>query len=67
MVLEDAVFKYLKGDSSVFESDVLEKLGASGALRAYMHHGFWQCMDTLRDKLLLDGLVEKKKAPWIKW
>jgi glucose-1-phosphate cytidylyltransferase len=67
MVLEPEIFDFLKGDNTVFEKDVLEQLGRANKLDAYRHPGFWQSMDTLRDKKLLDGLVAKGEAPWIKW
>jgi glucose-1-phosphate cytidylyltransferase len=67
MVLEPEIFGYIKDDSTVFEKNVLEKLGREDGLGAYKHPGFWQSMDTLRDKNLLDGLIEKGEAPWIKW
>ena len=67
MVLEPAVFKYLHEDSDVFEIAVLEKLALEGELMSYMHNGFWQCMDSMREKSILDSLIEKGKAPWKTW
>lgn len=67
MVLEPGVFDYIKGDDTVFEKNVLEKLGSENKLAAYKHQGFWQSMDTLRDKNLLETLIEKGEAPWITW
>jgi glucose-1-phosphate cytidylyltransferase len=67
MVLAPEIFKYLKDDSTIFERQVLEKLGKEDELAAYKHNGFWQCMDTMRDKSYLDGLVEKGDAPWMVW
>lgn len=68
MVLQPDVFNYLNGDDAlVFEKEPLEKLAKDGKLNAYKHHGFWQCMDTMRDKVFLEGLWEKNKAPWKKW
>jgi len=67
MVLAPEIFKYLKDDSTIFERQVLEKLGKEDELAAYKHNGFWQCMDTMRDKSYLDGLVEKGEAPWMVW
>lgn len=67
MVLEPGVFDYLEGDHTVLEADVLEKLAEDGQLAAYKHERFWQCMDTLRDKRLLDALWEKDAAPWRVW
>jgi glucose-1-phosphate cytidylyltransferase len=67
MVLEPEIFKYLKDDNTIFERQVLEKLGKEDKLAACKHNGFWQCMDTMRDKSYLDGLVEKGEAPWMVW
>ena len=66
MVLEPKVFDYLKEDT-VFESDALEKLADEGQLMSYEHEGFWQCMDTLQEKLMLEQLIREGNAPWIKW
>jgi glucose-1-phosphate cytidylyltransferase len=67
LVLEPAVLDYLDGDLSSLESDALEKLAADRQLAAYRHDGFWQCMDTLRDKRLLESLWEGGRAPWKTW
>jgi glucose-1-phosphate cytidylyltransferase len=67
MVLEPGVFSYLKDDHSSLESDALEHLAADGQLMAYQHEGFWQCMDTLRDKRLLEHLWSSDEAPWKMW
>lgn len=67
MVLKPEVFNYIEGDSTIFERDPLETLAQQNQLVAYKHTGFWQCMDTLRDKQLLDSLLENKKAPWKVW
>ncbi len=67
MVLEPSVIDYINNDSVSFEKYPLEKLAEEGQLNAYMHHGFWQCMDTLRDKTYLDELIECGKAPWKVW
>lgn len=67
MVFESAVFKYLKDDRSILEKDGLEQLAADRQLSAYRHDKFWQCMDTLRDKRLLDRLWQEGKAPWKVW
>ena len=66
-VFEPQIFDYLSGDSSILEVDALEKIAAEGQLAAYRHEGFWQCMDTLRDKTNLEDLIKNGKAPWIKW
>lgn len=64
-VLEPKVFDYLKdGDLTVFEQSPLENLAKDGQLMSYRHDGFWQCMDTLRDKIYLNELWESGKAPW---
>lgn len=67
MVLEPEIFEYIDGDSSVFEKDVLEKLAAEGQLMGYRHDGFWQCMDTKREKDRLEELWSSGHAPWKKW
>lgn len=67
MVLEPEVIDYIEGDDTTFEREPLERLAAEGQLRAYKHDGFWQCMDTLRDKTLLDNLLEGNRAPWKIW
>ena len=60
-------FNYIKGDETVFEKDVLEKLAKQGQLYTYRHDGFWKCMDTQRDKMVLDEMWEKGEAPWKVW
>jgi len=67
MVFEPGVFKYLQDDRSVLEIDALERLAQDRQLAAYRHDRFWQCMDTLRDKRLLEGLWEQERAPWKVW
>jgi glucose-1-phosphate cytidylyltransferase len=67
MVLEPAVLDYLAGDETVFEREPLERLAADGQLMAYRHDGFWQPMDTLREKLLLEDLWRAGSAPWKVW
>jgi len=67
MVFEPTLFDYIAGDDSSLEADALEQLAAEGQLVAYRHEGFWQCMDTLRDKRLLDGLWHEGRAPWKVW
>ncbi|MDA1038789.1 MAG: glucose-1-phosphate cytidylyltransferase [Planctomycetota bacterium] len=64
MVCEPRVLDYLDGDESSLEHEVLERLAAEGELAAYRHAGFWQCMDTLRDKRLLERLWDDGDAPW---
>ena len=67
MVCEPQIFDFLEGDGSSLEADALVKLAAQGQLAAYRHHGFWQCMDSLRDRRLLDHLWESGNAPWKVW
>ena len=67
MVLEPQVFDYIEGDSTTFERKPLEKLSEEGQLIAYKYNGFWQCMDTMKDKMYLEELLEENKAPWKVW
>jgi glucose-1-phosphate cytidylyltransferase len=67
MVLEPSIFKYINGDETIFEKHVLEKVAHDGQLVGYRHHGFWQCMDTLRDKEKLETLWASGSAPWKTW
>jgi glucose-1-phosphate cytidylyltransferase len=66
-VLEPKVFDYVDGDDTQWEREPLERLAKDGQLMAYLHEGFWQCMDTLRDKRLLQGLWDGGNAPWKAW
>lgn len=66
-VLEPGVFDYIEGDQTQWEYEPLERLAADGQLMAYRHDSFWQCMDTLRDKRLLESLWENGNAPWKTW
>ena len=66
-VLKPEAIDFVEGDSTIWERDPLEQLANSGNLFAFQHDGFWQPMDTLRDKLVLDGLLEKNEAPWKMW
>ncbi len=66
-VFEPTIFGYLEGDNSSLEAHGLEKLAADKQLAAYRHEDFWQCMDTLRDKLLLESLWQSGQAPWKVW
>ena len=63
-VLEPAALDYIDSDSTVWEREPLERLAREGNLAAYRHRGFWQPMDTLRDKHLLEDLWERGEAPW---
>ena len=58
---------YIEGDSTVFEKAPLENLSKDGQLMAFKHDGFWQCMDTLRDKMYLERLLSNNEAPWVVW
>lgn len=64
-VCEPGIFDYLDGDHTVFERQPLETLAANGELMAFLHKGFWKCMDTLRDKLVLQEMWDSGRAPWI--
>jgi glucose-1-phosphate cytidylyltransferase len=66
-VLEPAVFDYVDGDATQWEKEPLERLAREGELMAYKHGGFWQCMDTLRDKRLLESLWASGEPPWKIW
>lgn len=67
MVLEPEVFDYIDGDDTVFEREPLERLAEEGQLMSYIHHGFWQCMDSMREKQDLEKLLAVGKAPWKRW
>ena len=67
MVLNPEVFDYIEGDATVFERDPLERLADEGNLMSYMHRGFWQCMDNVREKEMLEKLISSGRAPWMKW
>ncbi len=67
MVMEAAIFDYLKGDDCPLEAAPLQNLALAGQACAYQHHGFWQCMDNPKDKSLLSKLWLTKQAPWQIW
>ena len=67
MVLEPAIFDYIEGDSTNFEKGPLTRLADEGQLMSYIHEGFWQCMDNIREKNMLEKLLEENRAPWKKW
>ena len=67
MVCSNEVFDYLLDSNTVFEKEPLETIATNGKLSAYKHEGFWQCMDTLRDRDLLEKLILDGVAPWIVW
>ena len=66
-VLQPEVLDYIEGDKTQFEKEPLEKLARDGQLMAFQHESFWQCMDTLREKQILQRLWESDQAPWKVW
>lgn len=66
-VLEPGIFDYIAGDETQWEKEPLEELAKDGQLMAYLHEGFWQCMDTLREKQLLQSMWDGGDAPWKVW
>jgi glucose-1-phosphate cytidylyltransferase len=66
-ILEPAAMDGIAGDETVFEKEPLETLAQNGQLSAYCHDGFWQCMDTLRDRRQLEALWQAGNAPWKLW
>ena len=67
MVLKPEIFDYIKDDNTVFEQEPMEKLAEGKQLSCFKHHGFWQCMDTQRDKVMLEELWQSGNAPWKVW
>ncbi len=67
MILNPGIFNYLKDDSTVLEQEPMRKLAEEGQLMGYKHNGFWQCMDTQREKQKLEELLENNEAPWQRW
>lgn len=67
LVFEPKILDYLSGDESILELAVLERLSNENQLVAYQHHGFWQCMDTLRDKRQLETAWQSGSPPWKVW
>ena len=67
MALKPEIFDYLEGDETVFEREPLERVASEGNLMAYCHDGFWQCMDTMRDKKALEEMLNVGQAPWKVW
>lgn len=67
MVCEPQVVDMVKNEKTVLEKDILQKLAEMGQLNSYVHHGFWQCMDTIREKEKLEELDYGNKAPWKVW
>ncbi|MDO5701972.1 MAG: glucose-1-phosphate cytidylyltransferase, partial [Lachnospiraceae bacterium] len=58
---------YLEGDSTVFEQGPVQQIAAEGLMHAFRHEGFWQCMDTMREKEMLEKLWVGGNAPWKIW
>ncbi len=67
MVLEPEIFDYLEDDGTIFERKPLEQVAAKGELMSYCHNGFWQCMDTAREKEMLEKMWSTGNAPWKVW
>ncbi|MCI9440714.1 MAG: glucose-1-phosphate cytidylyltransferase [Ruminococcus sp.] len=67
MVVSPEIFDYIDGDDSILEKDPMETFVKRGEMAAYCYDGFWQCMDTLRDKKYLEDLILQKKAYWMVW
>ena len=67
MILDPKVMNYIENDKTTFENEPLNRLSSDGELMAFKHDGFWQCMDTLRDKQKLEELWNSGKAPWKIW
>ena len=65
-VFNKEIFKYIKDDQTMLEREPLEKLVKKKQLKAFKHVGFWQCMDTLRDKIYLNKIIKSGKIPWKK-
>lgn len=67
MVVESELLEHIEDDSTVLEKEPLEFVAATGNLVAYKYNGFWQCMDTMRDKQYLEKLIKEGRAPWVVW
>lgn len=67
MIFNKEIFEYLHGDDTVLEQDPFKKLAANGEMMGYYHEGFWQCMDTQREKERLEKLWASGNAPWKRW
>ena len=65
-IFEPQIFNYLENDTTILEKEPLENLSKDGELMAYKHSGFWQCMDTIRDRDYLNDRIEKGETPWLK-
>ncbi|MCD8223707.1 MAG: glucose-1-phosphate cytidylyltransferase [Clostridiales bacterium] len=67
MVMNPEIFDYLAGDETVFEQEPMQRLATEGQLMSFNHDGFWQCMDTQREKQKLEALWQSGQAPWKTW
>ncbi len=67
MVFEPQIFEYIDGDETTLEKEPLNKLVELCELNAYLHKGFWQCMDTIREKEKLERLWASESCPWKEW
>lgn len=67
MVLQPEIFNYLSGDDCVLEKEPMDRLVAEGQLMSFSHEGFWQCMDNMREKEMLEKLLLNNSAPWKRW
>lgn len=67
MVMNPNIFNYIDGDECIFEKGVIPKLAADGEVMGYRHEGFWQCMDTQRERKLLEEMWNSNRAPWKIW
>ena len=67
MVLQPEIFDLIEGDDTIFEKDTMNRLVEKGELMSYIHEGFWQCMDNIRERDMLEKLLQTNKAPWKKW
>ena len=67
MVCNPEIFKYLIDDKTVFEQEPMKKLASEGQLKGFYHDGFWQCMDTVREKEQLEKMWSNNDAPWKIW
>ena len=65
--MEPEIAEYIDNDDTLFEREPLERLAAEGELMAYQHTEFWACMDTMRDKVMLERLWNSGEAPWKVW
>ena len=67
MVVDPAIFSYIDNDSTILEKEPFDNLVAEKKINAYFHKGFWQCMDTMRDKEKIEELLSSKTAKWVTW